>query len=157
MEFYSIGGGSRLIGRLFQFPTGWNSTNIPDLHKLATLRFNSQLDGILLCLPICGGLILFAFQFPTGWNSTVYWLRTALIRRLFQFPTGWNSTEVRWEFHPSKWVSIPNGMEFYNIDKADFPSHDLVSIPNGMEFYSVYLCRCCRSWLFQFPTGWNST
>ena len=97
----------------FQFPTGWNSTNKGSRVSISHFRF----------------------QFPTGWNSTVYWLRTALIRRLFQFPTGWNSTEVRWEFHPSKWVSIPNGMEFYNIDKADFPSHDLVSIPNGMEFY----------------------
>ena len=65
------------------------------------------------------------FQFPTGWNSTFrgfycffgccfvsipngmkfYDLGNLNILKdfEFQFPTGWNSTEVRREFHPSKW------------------------------------------------------
>ncbi len=116
MEFYSIGGGSRLIGRLFQFPTGWNSTNIPDLHKLATLRFNSQLDGILLCLPICGGLILFAFQFPTGWNSTFV--------NFYAFI-----------YSPASFNSQRDGI--LRIIDPQQERENSVSIPNGMEFYSV--------------------
>ena len=33
----------------------------------------------------------------------------------------------------------------------------MVSIPNGMEFY-YYVCdRLMHEYVFQFPTGWNST
>ena len=53
----------------FQFPTGWNSTQIYEQTTESWPSFNSQRDGILLKdteilrLPI-------TFQFPTGWNST---------------------------------------------------------------------------------------
>ena len=32
-------------------------------------------------------------------------------------------------------VSIPNGMEFYDIDEDNLLPKQIVSIPNGMEFY----------------------
>jgi len=32
-----------------------------------------------------------------------------------------------------------------------------VSIPNGMEFYMVFVMHISQQFLFQFPTGWNST
>ena len=58
--------------KLFQFPTGWNSTEIASLVQ--------NIDEL--------------FQFPTGWNST---MTSAIFMRLFsrfQFPTGWNSTRA---------------------------------------------------------------
>ena len=79
---------------LFQFPTGWNSTDGID-------QFISNVKG---------------FQFPTGWNSTSNSLLTSVRvekvsipngmefyfqmlreekdQRKFQFPTGWNSTQA---------------------------------------------------------------
>ena len=75
----------------FQFPTGWNSTNVPIFRLI-----NSSM-----------------FQFPTGWNSTkraaknrlniivsipngmeFYFKITSFSAAIkaFQFPTGWNST-----------------------------------------------------------------
>ena len=49
MEFYGTTSTQFLIFKMFQFPTGWNST------------MNWQNPKLLL---------LFEFQFPTGWNST---------------------------------------------------------------------------------------
>ena len=34
---------------------------------------------------------------------------------------------------------------------------DLVSIPNGMEFYARAHSIASSAFMFQFPTGWNST
>ena len=75
----------------FQFPTGWNSTQIElSLSELESC-FNSQRDGILheegvaagkqsagfnsqrdgiLQSAISGSATAVEFQFPTGWNST---------------------------------------------------------------------------------------
>ena len=53
----------------------------------------------------------------------------------FQFPTGWNSTI---------WI-------------GRILIQSVVSIPNGMEFYQVMALGGISTRLFQFPTGWNST
>ena len=76
----------------FQFPTGWNSTRAGWVYVYAHRRgFNSQRDGILLCLNI-----------------------EVASFRLFQFPTGWNSTQAcAAGIGRRVLVSIPNGMEFY--------------------------------------------
>ena len=186
--------------RSFQFPTGWNSTKaqildaasrasfnsqrdgilLYSLHKLAVLAssFNSQRDGILLA-SISAFLVSISFQFPTGWNSTFASLSISFSRISFQFPTGWNSTYKATYRQHQKFVSIPNGMEFYtdDINEAQawfsfnsqrdgiLPSlisfqavrNILVSIPNGMEFYLADSGFLNPSLTFQFPTGWNST
>ena len=81
----------RAMLELFQFPTGWNSTEIVDgFHRYTTMRFNSQRDEILP-MAVCRPASAKTFQFPTGWNST---------NRYF------SSSEK-----PK--VSIPNGMKFY--------------------------------------------
>ena len=54
-------------------------------------------------------------------------------------------------------VSIPNGMEFYDIFTLSRHSARNVSIPNGMEFYNADFDFSFIFTLFQFPTGWNST
>ena len=47
-------------------------------------------------------------------------------------------------------------MEFY--EKASFDKGSrFVSIPNGMEFYPSFLTSTVFPATFQFPTGWNST
>ena len=54
---------------LFQFPTGWNSTQAPPQSGERLKCFNSQRDGILPSNE--AGYYRFSkFQFPTGWNST---------------------------------------------------------------------------------------
>ena len=96
--------------------------------------FNSQRDGILQCAGyvVLAGLISFNSQ------------RDGILRKdsfppntpeEFQFPTGWNSTRFIRIWHRGVKVSIPNGMEFYNM---------------------FYRYQGYRRW-FQFPTGWNST
>ena len=80
--------------------------------------------------------------------------------------------------HERTQVSIPNGMEFYKINKKfttkkllfQFPTgwnstaafingtrSTPVSIPNGMEFYRIQHLHPLKPKRFQFPTGWNST
>ena len=132
----TISGTAALIFTWFQFPTGWNSTllrpnrhclcgvSIPNgmefyssdpLIKKLLFGFNSQRDGILLCVWVWRAGRE-EFQFPTGWNSTIIEYvshilnrsfnsqRDGILRRLyspnelqskFQFPTGWNSTVWR--------------------------------------------------------------
>ena len=58
--------------KLFQFPTGWNST-------YRGFIFWSSRRG---------------FQFPTGWNSTGADEPRSSGENMFQFPTGWNSTQI---------------------------------------------------------------
>ena len=48
MEFYGIAGSFASVLFMFQFPTGWNSTNAKERERARQS----------------------AFQFPTGWNST---------------------------------------------------------------------------------------
>ena len=81
-------------------------------------------------------------------------------RKGFQFPTGWNSTVAAGLSRTARYVSIPNGMEFYSMTAdlafvigGSFNSQRdgilpncwwktqrerNVSIPNGMEFYSIW-------------------
>gem|GEM_PF-3396764 len=76
---------------LFQFPTGWNSTQ-------------DHLSQLIL---------IAEFQFPTGWNSTKIVNFIDDKQNAFQFPTGWNSTYKLCFVFDCSIVSIPNGMEFY--------------------------------------------
>ena len=75
----------------FQFPTGWNSTEVifnralqPKLFQFPT-GWNSTYRRLL-------GRLCLKFQFPTGWNSTFIFCASASEILTFQFPTGWNST-----------------------------------------------------------------
>ena len=75
----------------FQFPMGWNSTMPQFGHFIASLRFNSQWDGILRgCF---GAKRNEKYRFNSQWDGILPSVR--LIWCLL-----------------SK-VSIPNGMEFY--------------------------------------------
>ena len=121
---------------MFQFPTGWNSTN------------NQRQN------PACRN----AFQFPTGWNSTCRDMCITNTILKFQFPTGWNSTYLVFNFDSVFDVSIPNGMEFYKYlafvntpkpHRFQFPTGWNSTILRGIEYVFINL--------FQFPTGWNST
>ena len=80
--------------RMFQFPTGWNST----------MKFFQKRKKKHVSIPngmefynavLAEKLIEFCrFQFPTGWNSTMKKQVLTKVQDLFQFPTGWNSTEA---------------------------------------------------------------
>ncbi|WP_295153391.1 hypothetical protein [uncultured Campylobacter sp.] len=98
----------------FQFPTGWNSTEITQ--NLLFLKKVSIPNGMEFYVPIFSALLrLVSFQFPMGWNSTrleperneelkrfnsqrdgiLHNSCVAYYRiRQFQFPTGWNSTQA---------------------------------------------------------------
>ena len=91
MEFYLSAVIEFIHLRMFQFPTGWNSTGYSAGGKGSENRFNSQRDGILRA-------------------SKSIWVKSS---RLFQFPTGWNSTLTNKKIFIIYTVSIPNGMEFY--------------------------------------------
>ena len=138
MEFYlAFYSPFNPLKKLFQFPTGWNSTVLEHLNfpfvervsipngmefylQLAFLNpgcmggFNSQRDGILPVFILYPHKQNRQFQFPTGWNSTVGGEAIRTSKEMFQFPTGWNSTG------------------------------------SGESEFVLYRA-------FQFPTGWNST
>ena len=122
--------------RMFQFPTGWNSTlnvdfigflvncfnsqrdgilrSLTRLLPLYSVGFNSQRDGILLDEDIRVGLS-FVVSIPNGMEFYQVVKLLGAVCEKFQFPTGWNSTHSkrigkRLEYG----VSIPNGMEFYS-------------------------------------------
>ena len=119
----------------FQFPTGWNSTNI----DAAARQTRSE------------------FQFPTGWNSTLWRTRMPypkivsipngmefykelkqllLSRGKFQFPTGWNST-----------LALSQIFSWY-------------AVSFNSQRDGILRSRRRKKWervRFQFPTGWNST
>ena len=119
-----------------RFQTGLNSTKFEIRSILLSFGFNSQRDGILHKTQVIKSTLK-GLQFPTGWNSTI---KSKLIYRLmrcfnsqrdgilpyhsrhktarmkqFQFPTGWNSTKQKRDNYHECNVSIPNGMEFYEI------------------------------------------
>ena len=121
MEFYFVLGIFLTISKMFQFPTGWNSTLLnPSPLCRRTTSFNSQRDGILLCKQILLDSRV-EFQFPTGWNSTLFANDRADMSRSFQFPTGWNSTfYLDPPYVGTENVSIPNGMEFYSFNPNIF-------------------------------------
>ena len=175
MEFYQRQKFSRNDAKPFQFPTGWNSTELIVRILCKDDRFNSQRDGILRgtrfsLLPcqlfqfptgwnstyVCGRLMHeYVFQFPTGWNSTCREAYFALYRK-FQFPTGWNSTRLPHARIQDQSVSIPNGMEFYRTRRGYEPARKQFQFPTGWN--STFRHRLFHHLLqFQFPTGWNST
>ena len=106
--------------------------------------FNSKRDGILHTRKDERRSTLRRFQFPTGWNSTGQQRAGVGDNTLFQFPTGWNSTQIYPKFYRYIEVSIPNGMEFYALEKPQNEKLKSVSIPNGMELYYIWyrLDRC---------------
>ena len=63
---------------------------------IGKISFNSQRDGILHTQSNQSIETASGFQFPTGWNSTISHYIASL---------------------PLSYVSIPNGMEFYNPDQ----------------------------------------
>ena len=120
----------------FQFPTGWNSTDLDAYSGSDYASFNSQRDGILqkkeraLCLltkvSIPNGMEFYALRYDTahpkiGFNSQ----RDGILQKR------------RFSPHHTDIVSIPNGMEFYNGKPQSIITPKTVSIPNGMEFYTT--------------------
>ena len=77
----------------FQFPTGWNSTLTGLSLERYSSCFNSQRDGIL-------PLFLAKFQIQIGgFNSQrdgilLFYFSSIVEKIEFQFPTGWNSTYI---------------------------------------------------------------
>ena len=101
----------------FQFPMGWNSTNFCSISFLFPICFNSQWDGIL----------------HRKFNSRG--------RTMKSFNSQWDGILLICDKSPClrrKIVSIPNGMEFYSIQRIVGAPPCLVSIPNGMEFYAMH-------------------
>ena len=115
MEFYEDVALFRHQLIVVSIPNGMEFYSSVTVSKWISECFNSQRDGILLLLPSQFVLNALAFQFPTGWNSTVGNTGIAVTRKLFQFPTGWNSTKPDGFVDKLTAVSIPNGMEFYNL------------------------------------------
>ena len=109
MEFYLVHKLGVLKEKVFQFPTGWNSTSSFQLVKGCRVCFNSQRDGILHYFKV-EFLFSSMFQFPTGWNSTHRSQRLIIITSI---------------------VSIPNGMEFYNSDLHIETEFSLFQFPMG--------------------------
>ena len=141
---------------LFQFPTGWNSTqlikqrasrfvvSIPNGMEFyrhvevryfsRALRFNSQRDGILP--PVSALRVISNF----GFNSQ----RDGILPKV---------SKKRWK---TARVSIPNGMEFYAwVDLSPPQSKSFNSQRDGILRSSRH--STFRNTKFQFPTGWNST
>ena len=97
--------------------------------------FNSQRDGILHFRYRPAKSRYLWFQFPTGWNSTSFLDIQRLCNGCFNSQRDGILPKLGGISTRASGVSIPNGMEFYNLvsGKSD-----------------VYVG-------FQFPTGWNST
>ena len=163
----------------FQFPTGWNSTNL--MTKISKKMVVSIPNGMEFYWEFIVFFNKFtSFQFPTGWNSTQGTSRIlagdevcfnsqrdgillngrAITHRrviLFQFPTGWNSTGGSSNYHSKfRAFQFPTGWNS-TLRSLIRMALVIVSIPNGMEFYHVYGRAIASFEAFQFPTGWNST
>ena len=142
--------------KMFQFPTGWNSTTIFMAPIPINLSFNSQRDGILPIRPKRRRNRGW-FQFPTGWNSTD---RFGLD---LSTPFCFNSQRDGILLTPPlllfflcrRFNSQRDGILLCEV--FWFRIRWLVSIPNGMEFYREVDETPRQSKVFQFPTGWNST
>ena len=83
---------TNIAASMFQFPTGWNSTET---------EFLSEVEGVKVSIP--NGMEFYITSIPSSF-----------LPLLFQFPTGWNSTLVPCSTRSLSRVSIPNGMEFYS-------------------------------------------
>ena len=113
MEFYCRREFYQYHLKLFQFPTGWNSTNTLIWSLPSIACFNSQRDGILqknlrrangdLFVSIPNGMEFYKFLNYFAYfdgdvsipNGMEFYALLPLLKWgsiLFQFPTGWNST-----------------------------------------------------------------
>jgi len=159
MEFYAVG---ENFAR--SFVKSFNSQRDGILRLLilrvkyfVSLGFNSQRDGILLLFGALKLLFALPVSIPNGmefyrrWN---FWFRK---REAFQFPTGWNSTLARFCSSVVPWSFNSQRDGILRVLKHNRANFDFVSIPNGMEFYNRHPDYVIRWTLFQFPTGWNST
>ena len=79
------------MARMFQFPTGWNSTRPFERFIKEQGSFNSQRDGILLFYSTAGVKMRFV-SIPNGMEFYRTSYLKEQIESKFQFPTGWNST-----------------------------------------------------------------
>ena len=87
------------------------------------------------------GIILGRFQFPMGWNSTQSF-PFLLINYIVSIPNGMEFYQILVDIRgPRILVSIPNGMEFYAHLFINMKTNTNVSIPNGMEFYLSFQSR----------------
>ncbi len=118
----------------FQFPTGWNSTIFREPNKWVLFCFNSQRDGILsryfAAVRACA-------CFNSQRDGILLYRQTP---RLVE----------DYSFNSQRDGILPF---LFHWDRA-LPC---VSIPNGMEFYDIGIKRRLDVIVFQFPTGWNST
>ena len=78
------------------------------------------------------------FQFPTGWNSTFGVVSLAIVGSGFNSQRdGILQKSANDLLQYPRFVSIPNGMEFYLPANHESYLFQNVSIPNGMEFYGL--------------------
>ena len=98
-----------------------------------------------------------SFQFPTGWNSTIAEFFYKAVDGSFQFPTGWNSTYIALKSMLTKYVSIPNGMEFYLYIFVHEPTTNGFNSQRDGILQKSDRQGGLFDFEFQFPTGWNST
>ena len=119
---------------LFQFPTGWNSTQISDETIRNNASFNSQRDGIL--------------------RKAEYWEAKAEESFNSQRDGILLCREAYFALYRS-FNSQRDGILPGSLTKKF--KLGAVSIPNGMEFYPKGYLETTLDAKFQFPTGWNST
>ena len=114
MEFYIIAGISYGVYQAFQFPTGWNSTELISITRIRIYSFNSQRDGILqfrkkarrgfIFVSIPNGMEFYRIRKKRSTSMRSFnsqrdgILPLSFLMRsvslVFQFPTGWNSTQM---------------------------------------------------------------
>ena len=99
---------------LFQFPTGWNSTEKLFAFCFIDSSFNSQRDGILPKMRYRNARAFIRFQFPTGWNSTIGLDAQTLKENCFNSQRDGILRSEKKSIGCLVAVSIPNGMEFYS-------------------------------------------
>ena len=144
---------SLLPFKLFQFPTGWNSTqekarsryfkfmvSIPNgMEFYASGSDYVRFDNVSIPngMEFYTSILSFGLPSMAGFNSQ----RDGILPRV-KFPPN---------FGPR--VSIPNGMEFYFKWIFWFWSLVYVSIPNGMEFYFLTYSCTSRPQTVSIPNG----
>ena len=143
--------------KLFQFPTGWNSTKGFFLWPIRSSHVSIP-NGMEFYSPKefrCEPISLVSIPNGMEFYHIRYFTEHALEE--FQFPTGWNSTTAILDRFLTilSFNSQRDGILRWAC-KA-FRAFHAVSIPNGMEFYAGVLTTKFNQFLFQFPTGWNST
>ena len=178
MEFYSDSLRACVCIAAFQFPTGWNSTEIDpnSFYFYTAFQFPTGWNSTFTrtcfmprkIVSIPNGMEFYAciyprfivglsFQFPTGWNSTQLNEKNRRARGSFQFPTGWNSTifQRREDMSENSFNSQRDGILLETWCLHSWNLRRFNSQRDGiLRFVFVVFVSFC---LFQFPTGWNST